>query len=445
MRKPAFRRLLAVLVLAGAAVRASAIDAPADLITHSQPADGRVILSWTPVSGAVSYRVHSGTTYGSYSLLADVGTHLHYCDEAFSSSATTYYVVRAFDGSSESANSNAVSFTPDNLCLTPDRIVIVVNDNSADSVEVGNYYSAQRGVPAGNVCHVSTVTTETCSAAEYADLAADVGSFLDANGLRDSTYCLLTTYGIPLRETGSDTAVDNRLATIRAGTASNDYYSASSALLRRCDGQYSVYMVTRLDGASKDIAKGLVDKALAAEADPDFYSSGVGAFDARRHAYSSAYTIGDIYARDAWLAARRIGLSTYLNDDDGPIHPGEVTEPVILYWGWYVHYYGAPTQSETNPDNFEDPFTFATGAVAVHLESSTCATLRRSDYADLTAHCWAPWMINHKGVTASGGAVAEPFLGGYAHGDMFVTALTEGFTFAEAAYASTPGVNWMMC
>ncbi|MBN1809162.1 MAG: TIGR03790 family protein [Planctomycetes bacterium] len=427
---------------------AQAIEAPGDLISHSQPGDSRVILSWTPVSGAVSYRVYRGTVYGSYTQIAAGITGLSYADDTFPTDSTVYYVVRSYNGT-ESADSNAVSFTPQQLILNPGRIVIIVNDALQDSVDVGNYYAAQRGVPAENICHVTTVTAETCNTTQYNALAADVETFLDSSGLRDTAYCLLTTYGIPLKlNDGSGTAVDNMLATIRAGVGSNDYYLAGSTLSQRYDGSFSVYMVTRLDGASKAVAQGLVDKALAAEADANFYSSGIGVFDARRHPYSSAYTTGDFYSLDACLAARRIGLDVYLDDDDGPILEGAVAQNVILYWGWYTHYYGAPNQNYPPTLTFgelQDPFTFADGAVAVHLESGTCASIRDGNPANWAAHYWVPWLINQKGVAASGGAVNEPFLSGYCNGGRFVDTLTRGYSFAEAAYISTPGVNWMMC
>ena len=435
-----------LLAMMGVIPTAQAIVAPADLITHSQSADAKVILSWAPVTGATEYRVLRGTTLGTYSQIAVVSG-VSYVDSTFSTTATNYYVVRAFAGT-ESANSNAVSFTPHEITLSPDRIVIIVNDAMTGSVEVGTYYSTQRGVPAGNICHVTTVTTETCTGPEYTSLATSIGNFLDSNNLRNSTYCLLTTYGIPLRRTDNNTSVDNNLATLRTGSASNDYYSAGLTLQRRYNGSYSVYMVTRIDGATKDIAKALVDKAKTAEANANFYTSGIGVFDARNHAYNSAYTVGDIYARDAFLAARRIGLTAYLDNADGPILAGAVTSNVILYWGWYTHYYGAPNQNYPPTLTFaelQEPFTFATGAVAVHLESDTCDSVRRTDPADWTAHTWVAWMINHEGVTATGGAVSEPFLNGFAEGDTFNETLTKGFTFAEAAYISTSMLNWMMC
>ena len=443
-------RIITFLYLLFCASRVFAIEAPSDLITHSQPQDGCVVLSWTPVPAAAEYRVYRGTALGAYSLAATT-TRLSFIDDGFAEDATNYYVVRAYAGE-ESANSNAVSFTPQQLILSPQRIVVIVNDNVPDSVEVGEYYAQQRSVPSGNICHVTTVATETCSGAEYAALAAQVNSFLDSNGLRDSTYCLLTTFGIPLRRTDNNTAVDSNLATLRTGATANDYYNAGSTLPSRYDGSYSVYMVTRLDATNKNIAKGLVDKALAAEANADFYTSGIGVFDARRHPYNNSYTIGSLYAREAFTAARRIGLATYFDDDDGVIREGKVTDTVILYWGWYTHYYGGIDQryggAGTPPltfDELEDPFTFSTGAVAIHLESETCGTIRNSNPDTWSAHQWVPWMVNYKGITATGGAVAEPFLSWYCRGDRFVETLTKGYTFAEAAYIATPTLNWMMC
>jgi hypothetical protein len=38
--------------------------------------------------------------------------------------------------------------------LTPQQVAVVVNDDSADSVEVGRYYLKARGIPENNLVHV---------------------------------------------------------------------------------------------------------------------------------------------------------------------------------------------------------------------------------------------------------------------------------------------------
>jgi uncharacterized protein (TIGR03790 family) len=48
-------------------------------------------------------------------------------------------------------------------------------------------------------------------------------------------------------------------------------------------------------------------------------------------------------------------------------------------------------------------------------------------------------------VTATFGAVAEPYVEGYTRGDVFFDRFWSGkFTFAEAMFMATPTVRWMM-
>jgi len=48
------------------------------------------------------------------------------------------------------------------------------------------------------------------------------------------------------------------------------------------------------------------------------------------------------------------------------------------------------------------------------------------------------------GITATWGAVSEPFAQHYARGDNLLSHLWRGYTFGEAAYISAPVLNWMM-
>ena len=79
---------------------------------NATAASGSVTLSWNAVSGATSYRVYRSTTSGgSYSLVGSPsGT--SYPNNGLTNGTTYYYVVRAHNGTVESANSAQVSATP---------------------------------------------------------------------------------------------------------------------------------------------------------------------------------------------------------------------------------------------------------------------------------------------------------------------------------------------
>jgi len=71
-----------------------------------------VNLSWSAVSGATGYRVLRGTTSGGpYTQIASP-TGTSYADTGLNNGTTYYYVLRAYNASSETANSQQVSATP---------------------------------------------------------------------------------------------------------------------------------------------------------------------------------------------------------------------------------------------------------------------------------------------------------------------------------------------
>ena len=97
--------------------------APTVLTAVDRPGDegGAIDLSWTPSAAGdvIEQRVYRGTMGGAYPVLVttfnDNVTNSH-ADTGLTDGTTYYYVVRAFDGTSESGDSNEASATPvDNL------------------------------------------------------------------------------------------------------------------------------------------------------------------------------------------------------------------------------------------------------------------------------------------------------------------------------------------
>jgi hypothetical protein len=114
-------------------------DAPAGLTTADRPNDagGAIDLTWTPSSSGdvTEQRLYRGTSSGSYPTLvvtfADNTTSSH-TDTGLTNGQTYYYVVRAFDGTNESVNSNEASATPtDNTSPPPGVTVTSCSPNGA--------------------------------------------------------------------------------------------------------------------------------------------------------------------------------------------------------------------------------------------------------------------------------------------------------------------------
>jgi hypothetical protein len=101
---------------------------------------------------------------------------------------------------------------------------------------------------------------------------------------------------------------------------------------------------------------------------------------------------------------------------------------MALYFGWYSDGFDGAFKNER--------VRFVPGAVAVHLHSFSAASLR----APLKGWC-APML--ERGAAATLGNVYEPYLHLTPNLDLFEERLRNGFTFAEAAYASEKVLSWM--
>src|ERR1019366_8928313 len=60
-----------------------------------------------------------------------------------------------------------------------DRVLLVVNDNSPLSRNIGEYYARRRGLPSKNICHLKSTSQEEITRDEYdRQIARPIGDFL---------------------------------------------------------------------------------------------------------------------------------------------------------------------------------------------------------------------------------------------------------------------------
>src|SRR5258708_38339694 len=92
-----------------------------------------------------------------------------------------------------------------------DSVLVVINDSSALSKTIGEYYVRRRAIPLAQVCHLKIVADEEIARAYYdREIAAPIANFLREHGLVESILYMVTTAGGPLR-------VGGRSATLAAG------------------------------------------------------------------------------------------------------------------------------------------------------------------------------------------------------------------------------------
>jgi len=178
---------------------------------------------------------------------------------------------------------------------------------------------------------------------------------------------------------------------------------------------FKTLMVCRLDGPDYGVARGLVDKALAAE---EKGLTGTACVDSRGlYHKKDMYAYYDQSMRDlALLTQLRTSLPVREEKTDALFAPGSCPG-TALYCGWY------------SLNKYIDAFDWQPGAVGYHIVSSTV---------------WWRKMLED-GVAATLGPVSEPYLQAFPLPVMFFGLLTDGYyTLAESYILSLPYLSWQM-
>jgi len=187
-------------------------------------------------------------------------------------------------------------------------------------------------------------------------------------------------------------------------------------------------MVSRLDGPSPKIAAGLIDKAIKAEKNG---LSGTAYIDAR-----GLNTAGQLTPRSfeffdkslhtlAAMLKKRTSMKVVIENTESLFAPNSCPKAAI-YCGWY------------SVRKYIDAFDFVPGAVGYHIASFEAMDLRNSASSN-----WCPALLSH-GITATLGAVDEPYLHSFPDPDKFFAQLLDGDCLVEAFYATSPFNSWQL-
>ena len=380
-----------------------------------------------------------------------------------------------------------------NLChaLEPQEILIIANKNFHKSIDIAKYYMNKRKIPADNLVEVRVTNKETCSRIDYqAKVATPVRKYLEEMGSGRHIRCLVLMYGIPLKVAPSDInlqekseirelkktkqALKKQLQNIgeekkkiqndikkelnevnkkiRSLGKENQRASLDSEIALVLEKGYPlsnwtlnpyflgfkdktlpikkehVLMVSRLDGPDAKTVQRIIDDSIKTE---EKGLSGVAYFDARwpdpGQKKLSAYAF---YDRSIHLAERRVKksrrLPVVLDEKQDLFKPGACPD-AALYCGWYSR------------ANYVDAFKWKPGSIGYHIASSECTTLKRKN-----SNVWCKKMLE-KGIAATIGPVAEPYVNAFPLPELFFGLLVDGnFTLAECYLVSLPYLSWRM-
>ncbi len=357
------------------------------------------------------------------------------------------------------------------------EVVVVYNSNLPASLDVAKYYAAQRGVPENQLIGLPLSDSQTNRIERSAfvkkmvepligelserklvrfqshvrpagtNLASRVVYSVDQSKIRYLLLCygipyyIPPDYGInPFRDEGVATntpqemvrnqaSVDAELVLLPvfgmapiSGAYPNPLYGeTNTGNLNPTNG---VMLVSRLDGPSPELAKGLVDKARLAERDG---LNGRAYFDLR-NIKSGNYKLGDDWMGRAAEVAEAIGFETYIDREEPTLRVGFPLSEVAIYAGWYSMQVDGPFTRPT--------VEFMPGAIAYHLYSFSASNPRDAK------NCWVGALIA-KGAAVTMGCVDEPYLGITPDIGVFLERLAiQKMSVGEAGVACQPALSW---
>ncbi len=378
------------------------------------------------------------------------------------------------------------------LALSAEELVIVTNRAVPESIRLAAYYMKKRNVPADNLLQLTTTKGEQIRREDYErEIATPVRNFLvrkDPEGRKFK--CIVLMYGLPLRILPTESSMLERIRVTELRKRSEDLSKQIKALGnrdekqlkalqeeqsvaqkelmqadksldgasvdseialvmekqyplqgwlpnryfvgfrgRRIDGMpQKVILTDRLDGPSEAIVRRIIDDSVETE---EKGLAGRAYFDARWPEKGdrnlSPYELYDRAIHNTARIIRKGGkMPVVLDERERLFKPGEAPD-AALYCGWY------------SLGKYVDAFKWAKGAVGYHVASSECTTLKNRSSA-----VWCKAMLE-KGVAATLGPVAEPYLQSFPEPEVFFGCVLDGrFALAECYALANPFWSWQM-
>ena len=329
---------------------------------------------------------------------------------------------------------------------TADNVLVVMNEVSPISLDIGMYYAQKRGIPKTNLLRIKTTVDENISRENFdRQIHAPIGAWLTRSFAQDRILYIVLTKGIPIRiggtsgQDGTSASVDSELALLYrrmlglsipiAGLVSNPYFLGAAPVAQAKQFSHSdqdIYLVSRLDGYNLAEIRALIDRGSAPS------KEGKILLDAK----GSPSEKGDGWLQEAADLLGKAGFKDrVILEATGKVLTN--VKQVLGYYSW------GSNDKAIRIRHFG--LEFVPGALAGMFVSSDGRTFNDS----------AEWKIEdsgfpqslaadliHDGITGVAGHVSEPFLESTIRPNILFPAYLSGFNLIESYYLAMPYLSW---
>jgi len=276
------------------------------------------------------------------------------------------------------------------------NVLLVVNENSPESISIGDYYASKRNIT--RICRIRTAEVEAVSRETFEnEILKPVAAYLRSNSLQDDILYIVTTRGVPMNVDGD--SVDSALALtyrymLTGGfpykvRIENPYFTIAEPYRPFSRKDFDIYLVTRL------ISLELVDQAFSSDsAGGDFY------FDLS----SPQPSTESDWVRQASAILKKMGIRATVENT------ARVLDNLELVQGFATQHASDAPVIKWRP-----------GAIATVMDKNAGQSA---------------WSYVKSGVTGFGSYVGDPLADGYFRPQILFPAYATGRNLAEAFYAS---------
>lgn len=354
----------------------------------------------------------------------------------------------------------AATLAVDARPLSNREVLVLFNKADPESARLAEAYQDARGIPASQIIGLDMPQKADITRNQYEDnIVAPLREVFDEKGWwrrqRDSQGLLLPSQnrirvivlmrGVPLRiqptpvpkppegekpeppadpiSPRDESSVDSELAmfgieTLPAkGVLKNAFYESTKPL-SESNMPYLV-LTSRIDAPTYATCKRMITDAVETEKH--------GLWGRAYVDIANKFPQGDLWLDQLAAQSLRTGVPTIIDRFNDTLPKNYPMTEAAVYYGWYDWNVSGPFLNPT--------FIFRPGAVAVHLHSFSADQL-----SDAHKNWCAPLLV--RGAAATVGNVYEPYLHLTHHFDIMHDRLLQGWTFAEAAWASMPVTSW---